>query len=153
MYLALRAVEVVRRPGELVKVDVGADVHLARVDLHDARAGLLRRRRELDLAVEAAGPEEKNCKLWSDISTPRSYFPQKVMRHANLTDLEMYWANMSGWFVRMCISVGSCVSFDLAFSVQFPPTKQNQADTGLHKIKVNAIPHKIQQCTQEAPSI
>ena len=61
MYLALRAVEVVRRPGELVKVDVGADVHLARVDLHDARAGLLRRRRELDLAVEAAGPEEQ---LW-----------------------------------------------------------------------------------------
>ena len=58
MYLALRAVEVVRRPGELVKVDVGADVHLARVDLHDARPGLLRRRRELDLAVEAAGPEE-----------------------------------------------------------------------------------------------
>ena len=56
-YLALRPVEVVGGPGELVEVDVGADVHLARVDLHDARPRLLRRRRELDLAVEAAGPE------------------------------------------------------------------------------------------------
>ena len=110
MYLALRAVEVVRRPGELVEVDVGADVHLARVDLHDARAGLLRRRRELDLAVEAAGPEEKSCKFCLKISVPRSYFPQKVMRHANLTDLEMYLANILGWFVRMCTQVGSWVS-------------------------------------------
>ena len=58
-YLALRPVEVVGGPGELVEVDVGADVHLARVDLHDARPRLLRRRRELDLAVEAAGPGKR----------------------------------------------------------------------------------------------
>merc|ERR1712039_832639 len=56
--LALSPVEVVGRPGELVEVNVGADVHLARVDLHDASPRLLRRRRELDLPVEAAGPEK-----------------------------------------------------------------------------------------------
>ena len=58
LYLALRAVEVVGRPGELVEVDVRTDVHLARVDLHDARPRLLSRRGELDLAVEAAGPDK-----------------------------------------------------------------------------------------------
>ena len=45
-------------PGELVEVDVLADVHLSRVDLHDSGSGLLGRTRELDLPVETAGTEQ-----------------------------------------------------------------------------------------------
>ena len=75
--LALGAVEIIGTSAQLVKIDLGADVHLARVNLHDARPGLLRRRRELDLAVEAAGPEGKSCELSSYISDPRSYFIEK----------------------------------------------------------------------------
>ena len=67
-YLALRPVEVVGGPGELVEVDVGADVHLARVDLHDARPRLLRRRGELDLAVQTTGPDEEQTNVVENVS-------------------------------------------------------------------------------------
>lgn len=57
--LELRGVEVVRAARELLVVDVRRHAHLARVDGDDARAGVLRRVRELDLAVQAAGAQER----------------------------------------------------------------------------------------------
>ena len=51
---ALRAVEVICAARQLLEVDVLTQVHLPRVDLHDARARVLVGVREFNLAVEAA---------------------------------------------------------------------------------------------------
>jgi len=52
-YLELSAVEVVRAASKLLVVDVLVNIHLARVDLQDARSRLLRRVGEFDLAIKA----------------------------------------------------------------------------------------------------
>ena len=57
--LYLGAVEVVCAPGELLVVDVRVYVHLPGVDLHDAGPRLLRGRRELDLPVQPARPQQR----------------------------------------------------------------------------------------------
>ena len=54
----LGSVEVVGAAGQLLVVDVGADVHLTGVNLHDAGPGLLVRHGELDLPVEATRAEQ-----------------------------------------------------------------------------------------------
>ena len=52
-YLELSAVEVVRAASKLLVVDVLVNIHLARVDLQDARSRLLRRVGEFDRAIKA----------------------------------------------------------------------------------------------------
>lgn len=60
--LALSSVKVVGGSGQLLKVDVGTDGHLPGVNLHDPGAGLLVGMRELDLAIQTAGPEQGGVK-------------------------------------------------------------------------------------------
>ena len=57
--LELRRVEVIRGPRQLVKVDLTREVHLPRVNLHDLRPGVLVGVRELNLAIESAGAEQR----------------------------------------------------------------------------------------------
>lgn len=57
--LALSSVEVVGGARQLLEVDIGADVHLARVDLHDTCARLLVGVGELDLPVETTGTQQR----------------------------------------------------------------------------------------------
>ena len=56
--LQLRAAAAVHLLGDLGQVDAARQVHAARVDAQDVGAGLDRGRRELDLAVDAAGAEQ-----------------------------------------------------------------------------------------------
>lgn len=56
---ALGSVEVVSAASQLLVVDVGADVHLAGVNLHDASSGLFVRHGELDLSVQTARTEQR----------------------------------------------------------------------------------------------
>ena len=53
------AAELVGAAGKLAPVDAGVDAHLAGVDLEDLGAGLLVGEGELDLAVEAAGAQQR----------------------------------------------------------------------------------------------
>mmetsp|Transcript_10214 Transcript_10214/g.23079 ORF Transcript_10214/g.23079 Transcript_10214/m.23079 type:complete len:254 (+) Transcript_10214:126-887(+) len=57
--LELRRVEVVRRTCKLLKVHISTHIHLARVDLHDFRARILGRMRELNLTVNAATSQKR----------------------------------------------------------------------------------------------
>lgn len=50
---ALGAIEVVGAASQLLVVDIGTDVHLAGVNLHDASPGLFIGHGELDLSVQA----------------------------------------------------------------------------------------------------
>jgi hypothetical protein len=54
----LCAVELVRAPRELFKVDVSGRCHLARVDLQDLRTRGLFRQRKLDLSIQPTRTEE-----------------------------------------------------------------------------------------------
>ena len=56
--LQLCAVELVCTPSKLFVVDVRRDGHLPRVDFQDTSSGGLVRQRELDFAVETAGPKK-----------------------------------------------------------------------------------------------
>ena len=57
--LQLRAAKLVRAPRQLGPVDRVVHRHLAAVDLEDLRPGLLVGQRELNLAVQPAGPEQR----------------------------------------------------------------------------------------------
>lgn len=52
--LELSTVELVRARGELLKVDVWPNVHLPRVDFHDACPSVLLGQRELNLSVQSS---------------------------------------------------------------------------------------------------
>ncbi|RUS16688.1 hypothetical protein BC937DRAFT_90921 [Endogone sp. FLAS-F59071] len=56
---ALRAIEFVAAPGKLLKVDILAHRHFARVDLQNTSTGLLIGQRELNLAVQSAGTQQR----------------------------------------------------------------------------------------------
>mmetsp|Transcript_4816 Transcript_4816/g.9962 ORF Transcript_4816/g.9962 Transcript_4816/m.9962 type:complete len:201 (-) Transcript_4816:1065-1667(-) len=79
--LELRAVEVVRAPAELLEVHLAVHVHLARVDLHDARAPLLRGQRELNLSVDAPRAEQRRVEDVDPVGR-RDHFDQLAAREA-----------------------------------------------------------------------
>lgn len=56
--LALSSIEVICRPGQLLKVHTRRDVHFARVNLHDAGTGLLIGVGELNLPVQTTGSQQ-----------------------------------------------------------------------------------------------
>ena len=103
--LELGAVEVVCAARKLLKVDVGGDVHLARVDAEDIAAGLLTGQGELNLAIEATGAEKCAVENVNAVGR-RNYLNEFVCaRESTLCECERVrslWCGGSGFVWVMC---------------------------------------------------
>ncbi len=98
------------------------DVHLARVDLHDARSGLFGRDRKLDLSVESARPQQRRVQ---DVDAVRrcDHLATETPSRDSLASLAFpprQFLNESQWSMRrltedvevklaMCVCVCVCV--------------------------------------------
>lgn len=118
--LALGSVEVVRRPWELLKVDILADIHFPRVNLHDPSSGFFIGVGEFDLPIQATRSQQGRVKDIHSVSGSNDLENSSIFYRFNLiylkadtliSDVEL---KPSNWFSNSNMVL--CTSLSPAFS-------------------------------------